>query len=120
MSNDSGLNWDKKVPYIHYSQPGATKERVVFGSEDDHLTYNYNDRLRSHNYDKWTSCQKTDEIPRGTPRYWQEVLRRFWDDPELELGCIITAINQSSGFQYLVFGCKHSKKAVENRLTTAQ
>jgi hypothetical protein len=109
------LNWDKKVPHIHYSELGATKERVVFGQQDDCLIYNYDDRLAGWNYEKWKSSrekttQEIDETLRGTPRYWQEVLRKFWDDQNLELGCIITAVNQSNGFQYLVFGCKHSKK----------
>jgi hypothetical protein len=106
-------NWDQKIPHVHYSEPEATKERVVFGLQDDRLTYNYGDRLAGWNYDKWKTSKQIEGIPSGTPRYWQEVLRKFWDDPELELGCIITAVNQSSGFQYLIFGCKHSKKKSE-------
>jgi hypothetical protein len=107
-------DWDEKIPCIHYSEPGATKERVVFGLQDNRLTFNYDDRLRGWNYEKWKSSQEERKQAEGilpkTPRYWQEVLRKYWDDPKLELGCIITAVNQSNGFQYLIFGCKHSNK----------
>jgi hypothetical protein len=110
--NYSPVNWDldKKIPYVHYSEAWATTERVVFGLQDDRLTYNYDDRLCQWDYKKWQSSRQIEGIEKRNPRYWQEVLRKYWDDPELELGCIITAVNQSNGFQYLVFGCKHSKK----------
>ncbi len=113
MSDDLELDWDNKIPLIHRSEPGATKERVVFGLQDDRLTFNYSDRLLGWNHDKWKSSKQVERIPSETPRYWQEVLRKYWDDPGLELGCIITAINQANGYQYLVFGYKHSRKAVE-------
>jgi hypothetical protein len=107
------IGWDAEVPFIHYSAQDATTERVVFGQHDDQLKYTYDDRLMQWNYKKWKSSRESVELPAGTPRYWQEVLRKFWDDPELELGCIITAVNQSNGFQYLIFGCKISEKPTQ-------
>lgn len=109
MVDNECSTWNMKVPYIHYRDSGATKERVVFGRPDDLLHYNYADRLASEDYQKWKNSKEISGIASGTPRYWQEVLRKYWEDPGLELGCIITAVNQSNGFQYLIFGCKHSK-----------
>jgi len=108
MINTSHISWDIKVPFIHYTEPGAKNERVVFGQPSDDLEYHYDDRLASENYQKWKSSHQVDEISKNTPRYWQEVLRKFCDDSGLELGCIITAVNQGNGFQYLVFGCKRT------------
>lgn len=110
MISNECSRWDIKVPYISYTASDATKERVVFGKPDNKLTYNYDDRLAEWDYKKWKSSRENAESRVGTPRYWQEILRKYFDDPGLELGGIITAVNQSSGYQYLVFGCKHSKK----------
>lgn len=107
------VGWDVKLPFIHYSAPGATTERVVFGRHDDEqLHYAYDDHLMQWDYEKWKSSRESVELPARTPRYWQEVLRKFWDDPGLELGCIVTGVNQSNGFQYFAFGYKRSQKQV--------
>lgn len=71
------------------------------------MEYVYNDRL---DYKKWKSSKEAVVgILAGTPRYYQEALRQYWNDPELELGCIITYVNQNNGGQYFVFGYKRSQ-----------
>jgi hypothetical protein len=38
------------------------------------------------------------------------MLRHYFDDPELELGCVMTGFNTSNGYDYYVYGYSLSKK----------
>ena len=84
---------------------------VVFKSDSfkrEEMTSVYSDRLLQWDLDKFNDSRK--KVDGTTSQYFnlsqyqcQLFLRYYYDDPNLELHCILEGCNVSNGFPYWVF-----------------
>lgn len=102
-------NMDAPLMCINYTdnrfKPGA--EYVIFGVKREKLEWIYSDRIWE--WDR-TRAEKANEVAQasgariGSPRYYQEFLRAFYDKPNLELVCIMGGYNAYTMYAFYVYG----------------
>lgn len=111
-------NLDTVLPYAHYTDDRFKEAQVVFGSKQSGLSWDYSDRLQQWSYEKYEqACDAAKESgakPR-TARWALTMLRHYFDDQNLELGCIMTGFNLSNGYDYYVYGYRRSTEISGNR-----
>jgi len=114
----------------HYTDRLYKNERTEFCSEPEKLIdingtlmidgihYDYSDRLFEwdskkmrasfESADTSLSVSSSDWQKRATARYIRDVLRFYYDDPELEIVHIVAGVNHGNGYPYLVYGTRRS------------
>lgn len=96
--------------FLHYSQvPVGSGERTIYGSKKDDLEYVYSDRLWQWDYDKAQLAHKSNAEKPHTSEYYEKFLSLYYDCP-IKLHHIIIGVNQSNGYQYMVYGFKRKKQ----------
>lgn len=113
-SNRAVYGLSDKLPYMHYSDSYWKEGRTIFGTKDDDLSYAYDDRLISWNYDAHkrgeqrakNAVEVLKSINYNTPAFYQEYLRGYYENETLQLLHIVGGVNLSNGYSYMAFGWK--------------
>jgi hypothetical protein len=102
---------DVVLPYASHRDDRFKEPQVVFGEERDGLSWDYSDRLWQWDHEK---CKRSSEAAKEsgakprTARFALVMLQYYYDDPNLELVCIMTGFNPSNGYDYYVYGYRRS------------
>jgi hypothetical protein len=86
-------------------KPGI--DRILFGREEEGLDWNYNDRLWEWDYKKAQQSNlsaRNSGVGFRTPLYYQEFLRAYFDQPNLELVCIKGGYNAQTLSEFHLYG----------------
>ena len=102
-------NKDYTLAHSHYSDPAYKNEAVIFGKKEDGLRWEYADWLRQWDQKKSDEAWDASREAHGkgnTARHIETYLRNYFDDPELEIVCIITGTHAFNGYPWYAYGFK--------------
>jgi len=92
----------------HYTEDYFKEARVVFGSKENGLGYDYDDRLWQHDYEKhekaWEEACNS-KFTKYSANFYEFYLSKYFDK-KVHLGCVMAGVNRSNGYPYVVFGYK--------------
>jgi hypothetical protein len=104
-----------KEPRIIYLE--SEKYHPDNKTEKKNYGFDYSDRLWEWDYKKsetaWEKAKldfKELENRNKTAEFYERYLQYYFDDPELTLHCILSGVNVSNGYPYLVYGYTHKGK----------
>lgn len=108
----------------HYTDNRFNKEQTVFLAPGYHTvssfgcdvvkeaSYEYSDRLWQWDYETSEKAWKeaSEKFPKNSAALFEEYLRRYYKNPDLELVHIIAGVNRGNGYPYRVYGYISHKK----------
>lgn len=70
------------------------------------VNYVYSDQLYEWDYKKSQESfqEASKNFPEGTPALYEDYLRRYYNNPALQLVHIIAGINRGNGYPYRIYG----------------
>lgn len=98
---------NRVLAYSHYSDPAFKKEAVIFGEKRDGLDWDYADRLRQWDPEKSKSAWETAVREHGDKRTAARIetyLRYYYDNPDLNLVCVISGTQPFNGYPWHAYG----------------
>lgn len=105
---------DARMAYAHYTDDRFKEAQVVYGRKEKDLSWDYSDRFYGWDYQKAKAAAEY-AVSQGshgrTARFSLLFLQYFFDDPNLELVCVMTGFNVSNGYDYYVYGYRRGKTA---------
>jgi hypothetical protein len=103
---------DEQLAYSHYSDPAFNKEAVIFGSKNEVQDWVYADRLQEWDRDKSDSAWKRAVAQCGktrSARCIEVYLQNYFDDPTLELLCVLSGTRPFDGYPWYAYGYKSAE-----------
>lgn len=101
----------KLSPHYLHDMPMFEKEQVVFGKEEEGLSWEYSDRLWEWDRDKakasWEVANSAGHAPRSANAI-EAYLTAYFDKP-VSLVCVISGVNRGNGYPYSVYGFKYTE-----------
>lgn len=98
------------LAYSHYSDPAFSGNgAIIFGKKEDNLQWEYADRLQQWDRQKakeaWVSAVEACGEKRTAKRI-ERYLQNYFDNPDLDLICIISGTQQFNGYPWYAYGFK--------------
>jgi len=100
---------DYQLAHSHYSDPAFKKEAVIFGKKEDGLQWEYADRLQQWDREKAAASfaiAKEKYGEKNTARRIECYLRQYFENPSLELICILSGTQPFNGYPWYAYGFK--------------
>ena len=104
------LDPDQRLQYPSYQQEIWKKPQVIYGHQEDGLTWEYSDRIWQWDRTKAEAASEKAKDSGASPktaRYAEAFLRAYFDNPNLKLMCVMGGCNLSNGYEYYVYGFKN-------------